>query len=80
MLLPVNEPKKPITERIRKSSFPNKLTIITSEKILYFRYFELLIHEDSDVALIRIFECFLEVAPQKILQITIILGEGTMNG
>ncbi|XP_037031972.1 XK-related protein 6 [Bradysia coprophila] len=43
------------------------------------KYFELLIHEDSDVALIRIFECFLEVAPQKILQITIILGEGRMN-
>ncbi|KAJ6649438.1 XK-related protein 6 [Pseudolycoriella hygida] len=43
------------------------------------KYFELLIHEDSDVALIRIFECFLEAAPQKILQITIILNEGRMN-
>lgn len=37
------------------------------------RYYELLIHQESDLALIRIFECFLEVAPQKILQIYIIL-------
>lgn len=37
------------------------------------RNYERLIHQDSDVALIRIFECFLEVAPQKILQIYIIL-------
>lgn len=29
--------------------------------------------EDNDVALIRIFECFLELAPQKLLQLTIIL-------
>lgn len=47
----------------------------------HFRYFELLIHEDSDVALIRIFECFLEAAPQKILQISIILsGEDKISG
>lgn len=40
-----------------------------------------MIHEDSDVALIRIFECFLEAAPQKILQITIILtGEIEISG
>lgn len=45
------------------------------------RYFELLIHEDSDVALVRIFECFLEAAPQKILQISIILsGEEKISG
>lgn len=37
------------------------------------RYYELHIHHDSDVALMRIFECFLEVAPQKILQMYIIL-------
>lgn len=42
------------------------------------RYYELLIHEDSDVALIRIFECFLESAPQKVLQITILLA-GDVN-
>lgn len=28
-----------------------------------------LIHHDSDVALIRVFECYLEVAPQKCLQV-----------
>lgn len=37
------------------------------------RYYNLLIKEDSDVALIRIFECFLEATPQKVLQITIYL-------
>lgn len=36
-------------------------------------YFNLLTKEDSDVALIRIFECFLEATPQKVLQITIFL-------
>lgn len=80
MLLPANEQKKQTTKWIRKSSlFSSKIECLTLEPI-YFRYFELLIHEDSDVALIRIFECFLEAAPQKILQITIILGEESMNG
>lgn len=45
------------------------------------RYYDLMVNEDSDVALIRIFECFLEAAPQKILQITIILtGEVEITG
>lgn len=35
-----------------------------------------MVKEDSDLALIRIFECFQEVAPQKILQLTIILKTG----
>lgn len=40
-----------------------------------------LTNEDSDVALVRIFECFLEAAPQKILQISIILsGEEDITG
>lgn len=44
------------------------------------RVHQKLIKEDSDVALIRLFECFLESAPQKILQISIILsGEDTIN-
>lgn len=38
------------------------------------KWFERLVNEDSDVALVRIFECFLEAAPQKILQISIILS------
>lgn len=48
--------------------------------IIINRTYDLLIKEDSDVALIRLFECFLESTPQKILQISIILsGEDTIN-
>lgn len=39
-------------------------------------YYNLLVKEDSDVALVRVFECFLEATPQKILQITIFLISG----
>lgn len=45
-----------------------------NNKIEQKRWFERLVNEDSDVALVRIFECFLEAAPQKILQISIILS------
>lgn len=38
------------------------------------KYYEFMIQEDSDVALVRIFECLLEAAPQKILQLTIVLS------
>lgn len=45
------------------------------------KWFDKLVEEDSDVALVRIFECFLEAAPQKILQISIILsGEDSITG
>ncbi|XP_058063694.1 XK-related protein 6 [Anopheles bellator] len=40
------------------------------------RLYEQLVQEDNDVALLRIFECLLEVTTQKILQLTIVLSTG----
>lgn len=52
-----------------------------NDKLDQKKWFDRLTNEDSDVALVRIFECFLEAAPQKILQISIILsGEEDITG
>lgn len=52
--------------------------------IIVYRYYKCTAKEESDIALIRLFECFMETAPQKILQISIILMQenqitGTFN-
>ncbi|XP_076296826.1 XK-related protein 6 [Lasioglossum baleicum] len=39
------------------------------------RYYVKMLKEDQDVALLRVFECFLEAAPQQVLQITILLKD-----
>ncbi|XP_049547992.1 XK-related protein 9 [Anopheles darlingi] len=43
------------------------------------RSYEQLVLEDSDVSLLRIFECLLEVTLQKILQLTIVLTDGPVS-
>lgn len=54
---------------------------MNNNKIAQKKWYDRLISEDSDVALVRVFECFLEAAPQKILQISIILsGEESITG
>ncbi|XP_063833443.1 XK-related protein 6 [Ostrinia nubilalis] len=37
------------------------------------QYYALMLKEDSDAALLRIFECFLEAAPQLVLQVSLLL-------
>ncbi|XP_076654869.1 XK-related protein 6 [Halictus rubicundus] len=39
------------------------------------RYYVKMLKEDQDVALLRVFECFLEAAPQQVLQLTILLKD-----
>ncbi|XP_065363535.1 XK-related protein 4 [Calliphora vicina] len=47
---------------------------IMGDKEEKLKNYKLNIREESDVAFIRLFECFLEAAPQKILQISIVLA------
>lgn len=51
-----------------------------SEKKLKYRqesikYYTLMVYEESDAALLRLFECFMESAPQLVLQIYILLKD-----
>lgn len=45
----------------------------TGDQVGRKRYFNQMLKEDEDVALLRVFECFLEAAPQQVFQITILL-------
>ncbi|XP_064626421.1 XK-related protein 4-like [Lineus longissimus] len=40
-------------------------------------YFQLMLYEDADSTLLRLFECFLEAAPQLVLQLYIMASQGT---
>lgn len=37
------------------------------------KFYRMMLKEDADAALLRVFECFLESAPQLVLQMTIIM-------
>ena len=37
------------------------------------RYYRLMIHEDTDATMLRLFECFLESAPQLLIQLYLII-------
>lgn len=57
----------------RKSKKAEKQKDIENQR----KYYELMVKEDSDVALLRVLECFLEAAPQQTLQLSIIFyGHG----
>ncbi|XP_011865093.1 PREDICTED: XK-related protein 6 [Vollenhovia emeryi] len=45
----------------------------TADRVGERRYYLRMLKEDQDVALLRVFECFLEAAPQQILQLTLML-------
>ncbi|XP_031833264.1 XK-related protein 6 [Nomia melanderi] len=46
-----------------------------SDKNAQRTYYIKMLKEDQDVALLRVFECFLEAAPQQVLQLTILLKD-----
>ena len=46
---------------------------ILGDQIKQRRYYVKMLKEEQDIALLRVFECFLEAAPQQILQLTIML-------
>ena len=37
------------------------------------KYYKLMIHEDTDATMLRLFECFLESAPQLLIQLYLII-------
>ena len=42
------------------------------------KYFQYMVYEDTDATMLRLFECFMEAAPQLVLQIYI-LAKGQTN-
>ena len=59
--------------RKERMARPNDLEARENARRERLRYYTLMVYEDADATLLRLFECFMESAPQLVLQIYILL-------